>query len=194
MKWEIYAGLLKSSFGELINFDCGINYPSNKISRFYEQVALMSFNPPLRLTNTMSEKLYRKIVVNSNYWILIKIGVIYNKLKWRKLQWNRITISYGPYRYLPVQHTRGWQHLMPCPGDGIPGFSKSRLPVKSIRPLFGFMAFWGSLVVKLTYLCWSDAFVLILRVVLIWLIWDELTAFLKYNFYFKNLNFFNLKP
>ena len=53
----------------------------------------MSFNPPLRFTNTMIEKLYRKIVVNSNYWILIKFGVIYNELKWWKLQWNRITIS-----------------------------------------------------------------------------------------------------
>ena len=59
-------------------FDCGINYPSNKISRFYDQVALMSFNPPLRFTNTVNEKLYRKIVVNSNNWILIRIGIIYN--------------------------------------------------------------------------------------------------------------------
>ena len=68
---------INKNFREIMNFDYVINYPSNQISRFYEQLALMSFNPPLRFTNTMIEKLYRQIVVNSNNWIFIRIEVIY---------------------------------------------------------------------------------------------------------------------
>ena len=101
---------------------------------------------------------------------------------WNDENYSKIVL---PFEFLSVQHTRGWQHFMPCPGDGIPGFSN--LPVKSIRPLFGFMAFFRFSV------CETDAFVLIWRVVLIWLICVELKVLLKYTFYMENINFLNLK-
>ena len=41
--------------------------------------------------------------------------------------------------------------------------------------------------------CETDAFVLIWRVVLIWLICVELKVLLKYTFYMENINFLNLK-